>query len=137
MCTAVLIGRDPAIPPHRDSYTRSLLVSKDRRHLFVTPRGILSIIWSQDEGADQDVSCEALPGPLETTLQCKQLDRKDMSSLVASRDRVNINVADPSIILSDPVRGAVILTYGFKSGSRMPIGCLNNGPIEKFCLQKP
>ncbi len=39
MCTAVLIGRDPAttpIPPHLDSYTRALLVSKDRRHLFVT-----------------------------------------------------------------------------------------------------
>ncbi len=26
------------IPPHWDSYTRALLVSKDRRHLFVTPR---------------------------------------------------------------------------------------------------
>jgi len=42
MCTAVLIGWDPAtppFPPHCDSYTRALLVSKDRRHLFVTPWG--------------------------------------------------------------------------------------------------
>ncbi len=43
LCTAVLIGWDPAIsptpslPPHLDSYTRTLLVSKDRRHLVVTP----------------------------------------------------------------------------------------------------
>jgi hypothetical protein len=45
MCTAVLIGRDPATTPHphpprigtRHSYTRTLLVSKNRRHLFVTP----------------------------------------------------------------------------------------------------
>jgi hypothetical protein len=27
----------PPIPPHWDSYTRALLVSQDRRHLFVTP----------------------------------------------------------------------------------------------------
>ncbi len=43
MCTAVLIGWDPAtpsLPPHWDSYTRALLVSKDRRHLFVTPLGL-------------------------------------------------------------------------------------------------
>ncbi len=30
------------IPPHWNSYTRTLLVSKDRRHLFVTPRFHLS-----------------------------------------------------------------------------------------------
>ncbi len=32
----VLFGWDPA-PPHLGSYTRALLVSQDRRHLFVTP----------------------------------------------------------------------------------------------------
>ncbi len=40
MCTAVLIGWDPAtppLPPHLGSYTRALLVSQDRRPLFVTP----------------------------------------------------------------------------------------------------
>ncbi len=40
MCTAVLIGWDPAPPPpHLGSYTRALYiwVSQDRRHLFVTP----------------------------------------------------------------------------------------------------
>jgi hypothetical protein len=39
MCTAVLIGRDPATPPYHLIWariTRALLVSKDRRHLFVT-----------------------------------------------------------------------------------------------------
>ncbi len=39
LCTAVLIGRDTATPPfplHMGSYNRALLVSKDRRHLFVT-----------------------------------------------------------------------------------------------------
>ncbi len=38
LCTAVLIGRDPATPPlpPLGSYTRALLVSQDRRHLFVT-----------------------------------------------------------------------------------------------------
>ncbi len=38
--TAVLIGWDPAtppLPPHLGSYTRALLASQDRRHLFVTP----------------------------------------------------------------------------------------------------
>jgi hypothetical protein len=39
LCTAVLIGWDPATPPLRPllgSYTRALLVSQDKRHLFVT-----------------------------------------------------------------------------------------------------
>ncbi len=43
-CTAVgthwLIPRNsrpPPLPPHLGSYTRALLVSQDRRHLFVTP----------------------------------------------------------------------------------------------------
>ncbi len=38
--TAVLIGWGPATPPlpaHLDLYTRALLVSQDRRNLFVTP----------------------------------------------------------------------------------------------------
>ncbi len=39
----------------------------------------------------------------------KQVDRKDIFSLIASRDKVNIRVADPSILFSNPVRGAVIL----------------------------
>ncbi len=37
LCTAVLNGYDPATPPlaaHLGSYTRTLLVSQDRRHLF-------------------------------------------------------------------------------------------------------
>jgi hypothetical protein len=41
MCTAVLIGWDPTFhnspPPHLGSCTMALLVSQDRRHLFVTP----------------------------------------------------------------------------------------------------
>ncbi len=40
LCTAVLFGSDPAtppLPPHLGSYTRALLVSQDRRHLFLTP----------------------------------------------------------------------------------------------------
>jgi hypothetical protein len=37
LCTAVLIGCHPSPPPHLASYTRSLLVSQARRHLFVTP----------------------------------------------------------------------------------------------------
>ncbi len=37
MSTAVLIGRDPLLPQHLGSDTRALLVSQDRRHLFVTP----------------------------------------------------------------------------------------------------
>ncbi len=41
MCTAVLLGRDPAtpppIPPHLGSCTKALLVSQDRRNLFMTP----------------------------------------------------------------------------------------------------
>jgi hypothetical protein len=43
LCTAVLIGWNPASPPppHLGSYTRALLVSQDRRHLFVTPWGNL------------------------------------------------------------------------------------------------
>jgi hypothetical protein len=39
LCTAVLIGREPAIPPHPThlgSYSRALLVSQDRRHLSGT-----------------------------------------------------------------------------------------------------
>ncbi len=68
----------------------------------------------------------------------KQVDRKDRSSLVASGDRVNINVADPPTFLSDPVRGTVILTYGSKSGSRKQIN-LGSGQIRflpgLFCAQ--
>ncbi len=42
LCTAALIGWDPATPPPPlapllGSYTRALLISQDRRHLFVTP----------------------------------------------------------------------------------------------------
>jgi hypothetical protein len=43
LCTAVLIGWDwdpatpPPLPPHLGSNMRVLLVSQDRRHLFVTP----------------------------------------------------------------------------------------------------
>ncbi len=41
LCTAVRIGRDPAtpypLPPLLGSYTRTLLVSQGRRHLFLTP----------------------------------------------------------------------------------------------------
>ncbi len=39
LCTAVLISETPQhpLPSHLDSNTRALLVSQDRRHLFVTP----------------------------------------------------------------------------------------------------
>jgi hypothetical protein len=46
MCTAVLIGWGPATPPPPRIWTRitrALLVSKDRRHLFVTPWWNLSV----------------------------------------------------------------------------------------------
>jgi hypothetical protein len=36
LCTAVLIAETPQLPPHLGSYTRALLVSQDRRHIFVT-----------------------------------------------------------------------------------------------------
>jgi hypothetical protein len=38
-CTHWLRTRNPPfpIPPHLGSHTRALLVSQDRRHLFVTP----------------------------------------------------------------------------------------------------
>jgi hypothetical protein len=36
-CTHWLRPRNSALPPHLGSYTRALLVSQDRRHLFVTP----------------------------------------------------------------------------------------------------
>ncbi len=40
-CTHWLRPATPTPPPHLGSYTRALLVSQDRRHLFVTP-------WLQD-----------------------------------------------------------------------------------------
>jgi hypothetical protein len=45
MCTAGLIGWDSATP-HRDSYTRALLVSKDRRHLLVTPWQYCTVVYT-------------------------------------------------------------------------------------------
>jgi hypothetical protein len=36
-CTHWLRPRNPSPTPHLGSYTRALLVSQDRRHLFVTP----------------------------------------------------------------------------------------------------
>ncbi len=45
LCTAVLIGWDPAtppLPPHLGSYTRALLDSKHKRHLEV---GLLVVWW--------------------------------------------------------------------------------------------
>ncbi len=44
-CT-VLIGWNPP-PPQLGSYTRALLVSQDRRHLFVTPC-VLSTVLDED-----------------------------------------------------------------------------------------
>jgi hypothetical protein len=41
MWTAVLVGWDPPLP-HLVSDTRSLLVSQDRRHRFVTPGSLLT-----------------------------------------------------------------------------------------------
>jgi hypothetical protein len=38
-CALRLRPCKPPIPPHLDSYTRGLLVSQDRRHLFVTRWG--------------------------------------------------------------------------------------------------
>ncbi len=49
MCTAVLIGWDPATPPsprNWTSITRALLVSKDRRHLLVTPWLGRLLLWN-------------------------------------------------------------------------------------------
>jgi hypothetical protein len=46
--SCILIGWDlatPPLPPHLGSYTRALLVSLDRRHLFVTP--CLYPIWTE------------------------------------------------------------------------------------------
>jgi hypothetical protein len=39
LCIAVLMAENPPTPtlPPLGSYTRALLVSQDRRHLFVTP----------------------------------------------------------------------------------------------------
>ncbi len=52
MCTAVPIGWDPATPPPSPSIwtriTRAILVSKDRRHLFVTPCLHLCSFSSED-----------------------------------------------------------------------------------------
>ncbi len=52
MGTAVVIGWDPAtpLPLHLGANTRALLVSQDRRHLFVTPWALLcspAITWLQ------------------------------------------------------------------------------------------
>jgi hypothetical protein len=38
-CTHWLRPRNSPLPPHLGSYTRALLVSQDRRRLFVTPLG--------------------------------------------------------------------------------------------------
>ncbi len=65
LCTAVLIGNTP--PPHLGSYTRALLISKDRRHLFVTPcRSYFSLTVSSNS-FNQNLTF-ACPGPV-----CSQL----------------------------------------------------------------
>jgi hypothetical protein len=45
MCGLAETPQPPPLPPHLGSYTRSLLVSQDRRHLFVTPC-LGSVSWS-------------------------------------------------------------------------------------------
>jgi hypothetical protein len=47
MCSAVLITWDPAtpLPPHLGSYMKALLVSQDRRHLFVTLWEVGTILY--------------------------------------------------------------------------------------------
>ncbi len=42
--------------PHLDSMARALLVSKDRRHLFVTPWWTLCCRWQKTKGLQKDVS---------------------------------------------------------------------------------
>jgi hypothetical protein len=57
LCTVVvLIGGDPTIPPHPylGLYTRVLLVSQKRRHLFVTPWGT---DFSNERSTYRCVSC--------------------------------------------------------------------------------
>ncbi len=46
LCTAVHIGRDTETPPsptHLGSYTRALLVSQNKRHLFLKPPAVMSL----------------------------------------------------------------------------------------------
>jgi hypothetical protein len=48
-CTHWLRPRTPPPPPrHLGSYTRALLVSQNRRHLFVTPRGGVTRVDEED-----------------------------------------------------------------------------------------
>jgi len=53
----LLICWDPPIPQHWDSYTRALLASKDRRHLFVTP-------WEIGREGDERRTWEESEDPL-------------------------------------------------------------------------
>ncbi len=117
------------------------MVSQERRHLFVTPWGILSIIWSLDEGAESTSRTKMFPERpylgLWRPLYKYTSKQEKLFSLVGSRDRVNVSVADPSIFLSNRgPRNRNPDLRGSKSGSRRPISCLNNGSIKKFCLQK-
>jgi hypothetical protein len=60
LCTAVLIGWDPQLPPsrpHLGSYTSALLVGQDRRHLFVSPWLELTKRWFVLARESQTPSC--------------------------------------------------------------------------------
>ncbi len=59
-CSHWQIPRNPPSPPHLGSNTRALLVSQDRRHLFVTPCLPASAI-SQPIGSNDDKKCLVLP----------------------------------------------------------------------------
>ncbi len=78
-CTHWLRPRDPHIPPqsHWDLYTRALLVSKDRRHLFLTP----------------DINC-----PVSTWLQWRGgegVRRRSYKDTRAKASLTKCSVADP------------------------------------------
>jgi hypothetical protein len=81
-CTHWLRPCNPPYPssstPHWDSYKRALLVSKDRRHLFVTPCTVLCTVPCCRELAGRGRGCRPEPagGPASPSAPNRNLEKE-------------------------------------------------------------
>jgi hypothetical protein len=102
----------PPFPPPLDSYTRALLVSKDRRHLLVTPWLAISLTLSESARNVQDLMDRFLRGRGSSLLP------RDISTGRPCRYQVDVAVlGNRNYLLRLPLLFRLLTSYRYGSGS--------------------